>query len=246
MGKRMLLMMTALVIAACGLLPGLISRWRDQRELDRVQYAPISNVQLQIQAEADGESASGMAMMGRMDGGIEISSAMASMTGEEAENRALAILGAYMDAGLVEAFTPVVSDLRCMLATVSGDPSLNGIFWIVTMVSGDDSNFHQFDIALHDSRGVALSLSYTCEDPMTDAQRDEKLLGFAQLYFQGLGVESYEPFLSRYEEVSPASSTAVALRYHYVDSVYGELEVLLYAYEHGFYTEFPDPGVKKK
>lgn len=240
-----LLTAAASVIAACALLPGIVSVWQDGKTLGQNQYEPISNIALDIRDEEESASMAVITMMCRMDGGIEISESMAAMTSEEAQARAFAILQEYVNAGLVEAFDPVLLEIRCMLATVTADPSLNRIFWMVVVVSADDHDYAQFDLAMDDKTGCALAVSYTREPNHYDQSYETLIASFAQVYFHGLGIENCMDFATNDLRKQYTGETAYAVRYRFGDLVYGELNVDLFAHKYGFYTEFPDLEVNE-
>lgn len=230
------------LIAACAALPGLVSAYQDGRTLGQAQSETVPHIQLQIHGDEETPAMAKLARMCRMDGGLEISKSMASMTREEVQTRALHILQGYVDAGLVEVFDPVVLNCWCMLATVSEDPALNGVYWIVTLVNGDEQDFAQFDIALDDEKGTPLVVGYTREKFPAAQEQEAVLSAFADHYSSSLGILDYGAFIA--EDPPYAGDNGTAVRYRFGDMRYGEISVELYVHEHGFYTEFTDPGVK--
>lgn len=238
-----LLIAAAVIIATCALLPGIVSAWQDGKTLGQNKYEPIANIALDIRGEEEASPVAGIAMMCRMDGGLEVSESMAKMTQKEAETRAFEILQEYVDAGLVETFEPVVLESLCMLATVTMDPSLNGIYWRVTLVSADDHDYAQFDLAVDDKTGCALAISYTREQNRNDQSYETLIESFAQVYFYSSGIENYMDFATNDLRKQYTGEKTYAVRYRFGDLVYGELNVDLFAHKYGFYTEFPGPEV---
>ena len=237
-----LLLLAAVVIAACSALPQLVSAYQDDAAMGRTHYEAVPNIQLQIR---DGEPTpviGKLAMMARMDGGLELSESMASMNAEEAEARFHEILQAYIGVGLVDAFEPVVYESRCILASVTSDPSLNGIYWMVTLISGDDENFAQFDAAIDDETGHLLAVSYTGHRLLSEGERDLYLSVFPNFYFTELGMEDYAYFVTPDMNGAYIGENHRAVRYRFGDAVYGEVNVDFYVNEYGFYNEFPDLG----
>ena len=241
--KTALLFLTAVIIAACAALPGLVSRFRDDAAIGQIRYEPIPDILLQIREEDTASALKELAMISRMDGGLQLSESMASMSAAEAEARFYEIMEQYTDAGLVEVFDPKLYECRCILASVSVDPSLNGIYWSITLISGDDANFAQFDAAIDDETGKLLAVSYTGDRVFLEAEREEMLSGFTDLYFSGLEIPDYVHFVSSDIKGAYLGEDSRALRYHYVDSVYGEITADLFVNQYGFYTEFPALGV---
>lgn len=243
-GKNVVLLLAAAVlVAVCAALPGLVAAYLDGESLGQTHYETVPNIRLQIHGEEEASAMEKLAMMCRMDGGIEISESMAAGSREEAEARALAILQGYMDAGLVEAFDPVILEIRCMLATVAAAPSLNGIFWMVVVVSADEQDYAQFDLAIDDRSGSALAVSYTREQNRADQPREMLLESFAGVYFQSLGIPGHGSFATDDLKDQYTGEKSYAVRYRFGDAEYGELNVDLYVHKYGFYTEFPDLGV---
>lgn len=236
------LLLAALVIALCAGLPGLISSFQDDAAIGRIHYETIPNIQLQIRSNDGYDPFRKLAMMSRMDGGIEISENMASMSREEAQDRALTILRSYIDAGLIQEFEPVVLENRCMLATVSIDPSLNGIYWMVTLVGADSRDYPQLDLAIDDESGAVLAVSFASERAQSARQREETLPAFTDMYFTGLEIGDYSYFVETNMDDTYIGENTCTARYCYVDDVYGDTAVDFYVHEYGFYTEFPDLG----
>lgn len=237
-----LLFLSVLMIAICAALPQLVSYFQDSAAIGQVRYDAVPNIQLQIRSDGADDPFKKLAMMGRMDGGLEISEQMASMSREEAEAQALEILHSFIDAGLIQEFEPVIHDSYSMLATVTLDPSLNGIYWMVTVVSADDYNYAQLDLAIDDESGAALAVSFASERSLSAVERREKLDTFTEIYFTSLGIPDYAHFVSEDMNGAYIGQKACAVRYHYVDDGYGEITADFYAYEYGFYTEFPSRG----
>lgn len=239
--KNILVVLLALgIIAACAALPLVASAFHDKATMGQLHYETAPNVQLQIREESDTPAMAKLAMMYRRDGGIEISESMASMNREEAEARSLSILQEYIDAGLVETYDPIVHASRCMLATVTEDASLNGVYWMVVVVCADEDNYAQFDIAIDDENGYLLAVSYASERVPAAAKREKQLAAFADLYFTSLGMADYGDFATRDLEKQYIGENVCGRRYRFGDTVYGEVNVDLYVHEYGFYTEFPD------
>lgn len=243
-GKNMaLLLLAAGIIAACALLPGVVASYQDSTAIGQPHFETVPNIQLQIRGEEETPAMAKLAMIARMDGGLEISKSMASMTQEEAEERALEILEEYVDVGLVDPFDPVVLDGWCMMATVTTDPSLNGVYWMMTLVSADEKNYAQFDLAVDDQSGAVLAVSFTSERIRHQEEREALLSGFADYYFNRLGIPDYAAFVTEDMENQYIGENNCAVRYRFGDAVYGEINVDLYVHEYGFYTEFPNLGV---
>lgn len=239
--KTMLVLLIAgCIIAACAALPLIVSAFHDSGTMGQAHYEQVPAVQLQIRDEQNTPAMAGLAMMYRMDGAIEISDNMTSMTHEEVEARSLSILQEYIDAGIVDAFEPCFYEVRCVMGQVMEDPSLNRIFWIVTIVSPDDESFAEVGLAIDDENGYLLGINYAREQPISETQRQKLLPVFADFYFGSLGIPEYGDFATTDLEDQYIGDNACGVRYRFGDVVYGEVNVDLYVYEYGFYTEFPD------
>lgn len=241
--NMVLLILAACIIAAGAALPRILSSFQDDAALGQIHYETVPNIMLQIRGEEPATPLKKLAMMARMDGGLELSESMASMNSAEAQARFYEIMQYYIDTGLIDAFDPVVYESRCMLVSVTTDPSLNGIIWMATLISGDDQNFAQFDVAIDDETGKLLAVSYTGDRVFSEAEREKMLCAFTDLYFTGLEIPDYVHFVSSDINGVYLGKNSCAMRYHYVDSVYGEITADLFVNEYGFYTEFPGPGV---
>lgn len=234
-----LLLLTAVTIAACAALPQLISYFQDDAAIGQIHYEPLPNIMLTIQGEEAAPPLKKLAMMARMDGGLELSESMASMNAADAEARFYEIMQLYIDAGLINAFDPVVYESRCMLASVTSDPSLNGIIWMATFISGDDQNFAQFDAAIDDDTGKLLAVSYTGDKVLSEGERDLYLSVLPNLYFTSLDMDDYVYYVTTDMSDAYIGENNLAVRYRFEDAIYGEVSVDFYIDEYGFYNQFP-------
>ena len=237
-----LVLLAACIIAAGAALPRLISSFQDDAAIGQIHYETIPNIMLQIRGEESSTPLKKLAMMARMDGGLELSESMASMNAAEAEARFYEIMQSYIDTGLIDAFDPVVYESRCMLVSVTSGPSLNGIIWMATLISGDDQNFAQFDAAIDDETGDLLAVSYTGDRVFSEGERDLYLSVFPNLYFTSLGMDDYAYYVTPDMNDAYTGENGLAVRYLFDDAVYGEVKVDFYVDQYGFYNQFPESG----
>jgi len=240
--NMVLLILAACIIAAGAALPRILSSFQDDAALGQIHYETVPNIMLQIRGEEPATPLKKLAMMARMDGGLELSESMASMNSAEAQSRFYEIMQSYIDTGLINAFDPVVYESRCMLVSVTTDPSLNGIIWMATLISGDDQNFAQFDVAIDDETGDLLAVSYTGDRVFSEGERDLYLSVFPNLYFTSLGMEDYVYYVTPDMNDAYVGDNGLAVRYRFDDAVYGEVNVDFYVDQYGFYNQFPESG----
>ena len=237
-----LLILAGCIIAAGAALPRIISSRQDNAAIGQIHYETLPNIQLQIRGEEAAGPLKKLAMMAQMDGGLELSESMASMSAAQAEARFYEIMESYTDYGLINAFDPVVYESRCMLVSVTSDPSLNGIIWMVTLISGDDQNFAQFDAAIDDETGDLLAVSYTGDRALTEVERELYLSEFPNLYFTSLGMDDYVYNVTPDMNDVYVGDNGLAVRYRFDDAVYGEVNVDFYVNPYGFYNQFLKVG----
>lgn len=239
-GKMVLLTALALIFAACAMLPGIVSAYRDRQTAGEIRYEEAPAVALQIQDPVIPSPLAGLAMMGQLNGSITISDSMAAMTCEAAEQAAMDVMQQYIDAGLAKVFEIYSVEVRCMLGQVILNSDLNGIYWSVTILSDPDSAFCMFHIAIDDATGRPILVNCNLGNPFTYYQRETLLPVFASIFFGGLGIEDYASFAVDDLESQYIGDNSRAVRYRFGDLTYGEVNVDLHVHEHGFYTEFPN------
>lgn len=237
--NMVLLTLAAAAFAVCAMLPGMVSSYRDDRVLEQIQFGESPDVALEIRESVIPSPLTAMAMLGRMDGSITVADTMASMTCEAAEKAALAAMGRYMDAGLLESFEIDSVEVCCMLGNVLEDPALSGIYWSVTILGHPDSPFCMAHIAIDDATGRPILVNCSRANPLDYYHRDHLLPVFAQIYFQDLGMEDYGAHATDDLANQYIGENNRAQRYRFDDPAYGEVYVDLYVHEFGFYTEFP-------
>ena len=240
--NMLILILAACIIAAGAALPGLVSTFQDDASFGQIYYETVPNIMLQIRGEEAASPLKKLAMMTRMDGGLELSESMASMNSAEAEDRFYQIMQSYIDYGLITPFDPVVYESRCMLVSVTSDPSLNGIVWMATLISGDDQNFAQFDAAIDDETGDLLAVSYTGDRVLSEGERELYLSVFPNLYFTSLGIDDYVYYVTPDMNDACVGEHGLAVRYRFEDAVCGEVKVDFYVDQYGFYNQFPESG----
>lgn len=238
-GKNVLmLLLAAVIIAVCALLPGLVSAVHDGTTIGKNHFETVPNIRLEIRGEAKETPLKMLSRMSLMDGGLEIPEKMASMDREEAEARAMEILQSYIGTGLVPSFEPEVYESRSILATVNEDPSLNGIYWMITLI---DENT-EFDLAIDDQSGSALAVSFAGGQALSEGKRDLYISVFPNLYFTGLGLDDYVYYVTADLKDMYVGENNRAARYRFKDDDHGEVTVDFYVNEYGFYNEFPNLG----
>lgn len=231
-----LILLAALFIAACGLLPGAIAAYQDRMTLGQPRFEEVQTVHLDIREAEVLPPIEGLAMMARLDQLIVISESMASMTQKEVEERARSVLQSYVDAGLVEPFEPEFYDVHCVLAQLVSDPSMTQILWILTMVTPPDVPYASMGLAIADASGQVLTVDYAGDRAIDLEERKSILPVFANLFFGSLSLPNYADFAT-----NDLKKMTAAVRYRFENTICGEIHVDLYVYEYGFYTEFHLP-----
>lgn len=235
MKNSILLLLTLLVIAVGAYLPRIIAAAQDGKTMDKVSFDTVRPVQLEIRKDIP--SLGKLALLNRLDRVIEIPQEATSMTPEEAEKAAYAALEPYLEAGIMDSFETQIYEIRPLLGQTSDDPGLNSIFWDVTILSDPDVYF--LSLAIDDATGRLLRINYWTEYPIEESARDGILAVFSDLYFNGLEITDYGDYETDDLEDQYIGDSVIGVRYRFGDLVYGEINVDLYAFEYGFYTEFP-------
>ncbi len=236
MGKgKTALQVTAAIILVALLagLPKLTALWQDRTILGTPALGEIQTVELNIQEELPGLALLALAKYGENWEFLDATGA--AMSEEEAVTAALAALAPYQEAGLIEGglvFYPYIVEHRAVSIPVGAA----GIFWQVVLVSED--NYGEVDLILDDATGKILHINYGSEGTRPEKEYDDVLDTFARLYFGQLGIESYPQAAVTELENAYVGDNAAAQRYRFGDKVYGEIDVDLHVFQHGFYTDF--------
>lgn len=232
-----LILLAALLIAACALLPVAIAAYHDSTALGQPRFEEVQTVNLDIREAESMPVLHRLAMMARLDQLIEIPESMASMTQEDAEERALSVLQSYVDAGLVEPYEPEFYDVHCVLSQVVSEPSMTQILWILTLVAPPDVPYACMGLAITDDSGQVLAINYAADQPVYGEDQERRLPVFADLFFGGLGMTDYGDFITNDLKKLDSTQKYEAIRYRFGDEIYGQINVDLYVNEFGFYME---------
>lgn len=237
-----ILLLTLLIIAAVACLPKITATVLDEKRMGEASFHQVQSIQLEIHEKMP--SLGRLAMINRMDGVIELSESLAeksaSMAPEEVEEAALAALEPYIAAGLMQPFQKWNSEIRPLLGQGVDNPELVGIFWDVTFeIESAPEEFYYANLAIDDETGKLLLINYTSTYPIVETDRENLLEKFAEIYFTELDIPDYWYYATDDLETRYIGDNAWGVRYRFGDLIYGEVNVDLYSYEYGFYTEFP-------
>lgn len=225
------------VISAGAYFPKIVSLCLDWSNTGNVSYDPITSIRLEI--KKDIPALGKLAMLSRMDGNIELSESKAKMTKEEVMDAVYNGLQPYIDAQLA-VYSEQEVQMHPSLFWVQNDPDLQGIVWLVTVYGDPDPvDFTFFDMVIDDETGQILRIFYTSEAPSDVLTGTDALSAFADIFFTGLNIDDYRQGAASDLEYAYVGDNATAIRYRFGDALYGEINIDLYVYEHGFYIEFP-------
>ena len=143
----------------------------------------------------------------------------------------------YVDSQLMAYNEQSVQMYPCLMQA-KDDQGLQSIAWFVE-ITGDPINYTFLQLVVDDETGNILMISFTHENLQGLLFGIEALTVFADIFFNGLGIDDYASYLVPDLEYAYVGDNANAIRYQLGDSVYGEVNVDLYVHEHGFYIEFP-------
>lgn len=229
------LILALLATGAC--FPKIVAAIQDKEIIGEASFDPIQSVQLEIRKDIP--SLGKLAMMSKMDVIIEIPENKASMTAQEVMTAARAALQPYINGNLLDNYSEWDVDMAPCLVQVPDMAELQGVFWQVT-IAGDPEIYSVVDLMIDDETGKILRLHYAGEAIIDESIREDILLNFTHIFFTSLGIDDYSNFCTSDLDSVYIGDNAVATRYRFGDVVYGEINVDLYVYQHGFYTEFPD------
>lgn len=234
--------LTLTLLAAGAYFPNIVSHILDWQHNGAASYNPIASVRLEI--KKDVPSLGRLAMMCRMDRYIELTEGMASMTKEEVMTAVCDGLTPYVDAQLMEylmEYSENDIELYPCLIQVPDLPDLQGVVWLVTVTSPNAASY--LDMAIDDETGHILGINYTCDAEMNAMTGVEALNVFADIFFSSLGIEDYWYFAETNWEYGYVGENAYNVRYSFGDRVYGEININLCVYKHGFFVEFEFPNM---
>lgn len=238
MGKLKLvlsLLLTIALLAAGACLPRIVAALQDGGSIGQASFADVPSVELQIRQDIP--AIGKLAMIDRLSGTIDISPDMANLTDAQALDAVRQALDPYISAGLIPELSPWNLEPRVLLAQVSDMPQISGIFWSV-IITGNEKEFYSVDLTVDDETGRLLRINFAAENWDTGLPQEDILGLFAEIYFTGLDIPDYQDFATNEMDQYDIGENTTGTLYRFVNPDYGEVEVELYVYQHGFYTAF--------
>lgn len=223
------------LIVAGAYFPKAISTILDWQNSGNISTNPISSIRIDI--AKDIPSLGKLALLSRLGSTIELTESKAKMSKEEVMEAVYTGIQPYVDSQLMAYNEQSVQMYPCLMQA-KDDQGLQSIVWFVD-ITGDPINYTFLQLVVDDETGNILRISFTHENLQGLLFGIEALTVFADVFFNGLGINDYASFLAPDLEYAYVGDNANAIRYQLGDSVYGEVIVDLYVHEHGFYIEFP-------
>lgn len=237
-----LLLMTALLLAAGAVLPGIVAAVQEDGQMNEVGYSPIQSVELKLTEEQES-----LPMLGKLslfnDGGLyAVSEDEAAMTREDVREAVERELAHYYEWEMIP-YNWVDSSFIATpyLAYGTDNDAMYSIFWEVAIYCDSENSF-SLNLYVDDETGKILSLHFDSVWPLEIYDLQVYLDLFHQIYFESLGMtESAEYWENNglVEDISQNSGGIPAVRYTFGDMIYGEVNVEFYVYSRGFYTLLP-------
>lgn len=228
--------LTLALIVAGAYFPKAVSIFLDWKNNKNASSNPISPIRFEI--AKDIPSLGKLAILSKLDNCIELSESKATMTEEDVMDAVYEGIQPYIDSLLIAYSEKDVQMYPSLLLQAEGNQDLQSIAWFVT-IAGDPANYTYLQLLIDDETGSILMISFTYENLEAPLVGTEALTVFADIYFNGLGIDNYAQFAARDLEYAYVGDNANAVRYRFGDAVYGEVNIDLYVHDHGFYVEFP-------
>ncbi len=238
--KTLLRVLVAItLVSVMAVLPILTSLWQDRATLGKPSVGKIQNVELNFEHGIPGLGL--LALMYQEKQWEPVNEVAASMTREEAKQAALDAILPYQEADLIDreiSFELYLVEAS-VLSSTSGQAS---IVWSATVVARrEGQTVGEIQLTLEDATGRVMSMVYATESLIPEADRVEILDAFTGLFFTQLGIEDYsQAAADDLDNTYIGDDGAVAQRYRFRDTVYGEVVVNLFVHQYGFYTTFFD------
>ncbi|MBQ9843709.1 MAG: hypothetical protein IJO31_06095 [Oscillospiraceae bacterium] len=223
------------LIVAGAYFPKAISTILDWQNRGNVSTNPISSIRIEM--AKDIPSLGKLALLSRLESTIEIPESKAKMNKEEVMEAVYTGIHPYVDSQLMAYCEQSVQMHPCLIQA-KDDQDMQSIVWFVEII-GDPVNYTFLQLIIDDETGNILMISFTHENLQGLLFGIEALTVFADIFFNGLGIDDYASYLTPDLKYAYVGDNANAIRYQLGNSVYGEVIVDLYVHEHGFYIEFP-------
>lgn len=228
------LLLAALIIFLGAGLPGKVSAWQDRA--GDISYAAISPVELTLKEESF-NIVKKLSIFSKGDGLVEVPEAMASKTVEEIQDVFAQTLDRYIQSGLIrdpgaDAEGQIINCIPYL--AINEERSESYLCWYASLITPEA--MWSLVLYIDDATGTVINVGYY--DLINEQPNPETvLLGFSEMYLQGLGEEfaGYDPA----DILADAKYYSVSMISGYInwgDTLYGESIITFWINENGFYT----------
>lgn len=230
----LILLLAALIVFLGAGLPKTVAAWQERN--DDVSYAAISPVELTLKEESF-NIVKKLSIFSKGDGLVEVPEAMASKTVEEIRDIFTQTLDRYMQAGLIrdpgaDAEGQIINCIPYL--AIDEERAESYLCWYASLITPEA--MWSLVLYIDDETGTVINVGYY--DRINEQPHPETaLLGFSEIYLQGLGGEfaGYDP-ADILADAEYYSASMISGYINWGDTLYGEIIITFWINESGFYT----------
>lgn len=232
-----ILLVSVVIVVLCAFLPNIVSWRQDRKYTDQVQFASVSDIQLEF-TDSDRSLKETIGILGDIKDAVDIPPELASMKEDKIHRLAGETIEKYREAGLLaEDASFVMQSIQPVLIYGTGE-NRNNVFWNISFYDYKLGLYVNFTIDDRTGSVVSADFGRTGQESYTSQEMSYILGNFCAVYLKGLGEEFYEYDAAELleEAKAPYDESYLANSIYYFVDGYRECSITFFVNTTGFYT----------
>jgi len=232
-----ILLASIVVVVLCAFLPEIVSWRQDVKYNDQVQFASVSDIQLEF-TDTERSLKETIGILGESKDSLGIPAELASLKQDNVQRIAGKAIEAYREAGLVDKEASfVLQNITPMLVYGTGE-NRNNVFWHLDFYDYALGLYSNFTIDDRTGCVVRAEFGNTGMDPYGKKQMEYILENFSSVYLKNLGEEfrDYDTASLMEQAHAPNDGSYLASSVYYFIEGYRECSITFFVNQNGFYT----------
>ena len=232
-----ILLVSAAVIVLCAYLPDIVSWRQDAKYNDQVQFATVSDIQLEF-TNADRTLKETIGILGDVKETVDIPTELASMKEDKVHRIAGEAIEDYREVGLVDQDASFVMQSIVPILVYGTGENRNNVFWHIAFYDYKLGLYVNFTVDDRTGTVVSADFGHTGMESYNRQDMEYILLNFSEVYLEGLGEEfrEYDSAELLEQAKAPYDESYLANSIYYFVDGYRECSITFFVNTTGFYT----------
>lgn len=231
------LLLAFIAIVMCAFLPRIVSWRQDAKYTGQVQFAPVSDIQLEF-TDTERSLKETISILGENKDSLGIPPELASLKKDNVQRIAGKAIEAYREAGLIDQDASfVMQSITPMLVYGTGE-NRNNVFWHLDFYDYAQGMYCNFSVDDRTGCVVRADFGFANTEPFPKKQMEYILENFSSVYLKSLGEEfrEYDAATLLEQAKTPADESYLANSIYFFIDGYRECSITFFVNQNGFYT----------